>query len=116
MHHVSDPIKMAKEILRVTRHHFFLCEPNGLSVIRKLGELSSQSKKLGEKSYFPWEYKKYFIQNGAKNIEIMPFYFFVPPKIKKENMKPFIRIREFGQKIPIIKWQSQSMAIFGEKT
>jgi 2-polyprenyl-3-methyl-5-hydroxy-6-metoxy-1,4-benzoquinol methylase len=115
MHHVSDPVKMAKEIIRITKHYFFLCEPNGLSVIRRIGELSSYSKKLEEKSYYPWEYKKYFMQNGAKKIDIKPFYFFVPPKIKKENMKVFIKISEFGQTIPVLRWQSQSLAIFGEK-
>jgi len=115
MHHVSDPQKMAKEILRVSKNAFFLCEANGLSIIRKIGEKSSEAKKLGEKSYFPWEYKKFFTKNEASCVNVLPFYFFVPPKIKKDKMKPFITISEIGQRVPLVKWQSQSLAIYGAK-
>ena len=115
MHHVLDPCKMASEMLRVTKSHFFMCEANGLSIIRRMGEMSKEAKKLEEKSYFPWQYKNFFLKSGAKSCSVMPFYFFVPPKVAKKNMKPFILISEIGQRIPIIKWQSQSLMIAGEK-
>src|SRR3954471_10665300 len=57
MHHVSDPKLMAKEILRVTRKHFFLSEANGISPVRKLGEMNALARSLGEQSYFPWIYR-----------------------------------------------------------
>ena len=60
MHHVSDPLKMAQEMLRVSRQHVFLCEPCGVSLIRKITELTETGKRLGEKSYSPRTIRKFF--------------------------------------------------------
>lgn len=113
MHHVGDPQKMADEMLRVSRHKIFLCDACGVSVIRKLGELSASAKALGEKSYSPRQFRKFF--HNPDKMKITPFYFFVPPKLKKECLKPFIVISEIGQRIPVLKYQSQSLAIYIEK-
>jgi ubiquinone/menaquinone biosynthesis C-methylase UbiE len=115
MHHVPDARMMAAEMMRVCKKYVFLCEPNGISLIRRLGELLPTARKLGEKSYSPWQYKQFFMNGGAKSVSIRPIYFFVPPNIRKEKLKPFIKISEIGEKIPLVRWQSQSLEIFCEK-
>ena len=115
LHHVPDPLRMAQEMLRVSRQHIFLCEPCGISLIRKITEITVTGKQLGEKSYSPRQIRKFFTSPTSNNrvvTMITPFYFFVPPKIKKQFMYPFIIISEIGQRIPLLRWQSQSVAIY----
>jgi SAM-dependent methyltransferase len=114
MHHVPDPQKMALEMLRVSRQHILLCEPCGISLIRRITEITAKSKQLGEKSYSPRKIRKFFAlpKYTGWAIRITPFYFFVPPKIKKQFMYPFIIVSEIGQRIPLLRWQSQSVAIY----
>jgi len=114
MHHVADPLKMAQEMLRVSRQHIFLVEPCGISLIRRINETAAKNRQLGEKSYSPRKIRKFFIspKYTRRGTRITPFYFFVPPKIKKQFMYPFIIVSEIGQRIPLLRWQSQSMAIY----
>lgn len=120
MHHVENPQEMAQELMRVSRQYIFMCEACGLSLVRKAVETTRMSKEKGERSYTPHRLREFFIidkeRTGKerKSIEIVPFYFFVPPKIKKQFMGPFIAISEIGQRIPLLRWQSQSMAIYIE--
>lgn len=116
LHHVEDPHKMISEMVRVSSKYIYLCDAGGLSLIRKITEHTKSGKKNGEKSYTPAKIRKFFKQVTDKNVYITPFYFFVPPKVKKEFMKPFIIISEIGQRIPFIKWQSQSVSIFVDNT
>jgi SAM-dependent methyltransferase len=114
MHHVADPLKMAQEMLRVSRQHIFLVEPCGISLIRRINETTAKNRQMGEKSYSPRKIRKFFISPKCAGgvTRITPFYFFVPPKIKKQFMYPFIVVSEIGQRIPLLRWQSQSMAIY----
>lgn len=87
-----------------------MCEACGLSLVRKAVETTQASREKGERSYTPRKIREFFKE--GKLVEIVPFYFFVPPKIKKQYMRPFIAISEIGQRIPLLRWQSQSMAVY----
>lgn len=113
MHHVDNPQAMADEMFRVSSKYVFLCEPNGTSILRKITELSSKSRELGEKSYTPKRFREFFCK--AKKVYVIPFYFLVPPKTKRKYLTPFIIISEIGQRIPLLKWVSTSLAILVEK-
>jgi len=118
MHHITPAPAaqhMANEMMRVSKKHVFLIEANGISIIRRIGELPRQARELGESSYAPWKYKNFFLNAGAESVEITPWYFLMPPNIKKNHLKPFITVSEFGAKIPLLKWQSQSLEIYCEK-
>jgi len=118
MHHVTPyhaARRMADEMMRVSKKYVLLIEANGISIIRRIGELPPQARNLGESSYFPWEYKKIFMDTGGKFVTITPFNFFMPPRISRRYLKPFISISELGAKIPFLKWQSQSLEIYCEK-
>lgn len=116
LHHVEDPYKMIGEMVRVSSKYVFLCDAGGLSLIRKMTEHMKSGRRNGEKSYTPAQIRKFFKKVTDKKVDIKPFYFFVPPKIKKEHMKPFVIISEIGQRIPFIRWQSQSVSIFVDIT
>ncbi len=114
MHHVDNPGKMAQEMLRVTGKYFLLCEANGLSLPRKLLELTPRNRKANENSYSPSAYKCFFESKRLKWIKIRPFCFafaFTP--------RPLIGIAvflsELFEKIPIFRWQGSSILIYGEK-
>ncbi|MDE7310477.1 MAG: methyltransferase domain-containing protein [Eubacterium sp.] len=110
LHHVENPLKMAQELMRVSRKHIFMCEACGLSLVRKTVEKTRASREKGERSYTPCSIRSFF--QGCSSVEIVPFYFFVPPKIKKKFMRPFITVSEIGQRIPGLRWQSQSMSVY----
>ena len=74
MHHVHDPSAMGAEMVRVSRRDFFLCEANGLSVLRKLNEMRPALKAFGEKSYTPWRYRSFFPANRIGFVRTKPFY------------------------------------------
>ncbi len=115
MHHVDFPAMMADEMIRVTRRYFFLCEANGLSVPRKFAELNKQSRALNERSYTPSKYIHFFRSNKIRYIKVYPFYLFVFPKISEKLIPLTIAISEFCEKIPVLRWQGQSLLIYGEK-
>lgn len=96
--------------MRVSRKDIFMYEACGLSLVRKTVEKTRASREKGERSYTPCRIRSFF--QGSKSVEIVPFYFFVPPKIKKNFMRPFIVISEIGQRIPGLRWQSQSMSVY----
>lgn len=113
MHHVNDPKKMAQEMMRVSRKHVFLIESNGLCLLRKLLELTTDYKKRGEKSYSPWRYRSFFKCSYVKKFRIKPILFIVPftPKFL---IKPMAIISDLLEHVPLIRWQGSGVVIYGE--
>ena len=115
MHHVNSPAAMAHEIVRVTRKHFLLSEPNHLSFVRRLGEIHPGARARGERSFTPAEYRSFFPADRVSPIDIEPFYVLVPPKTPKMLIPYVIKVSETGQKIPGVRWIGQSLLIAGKK-
>tara|TARA_B100000315_G_C14491769_1_gene547938 strand:- start:110 stop:835 length:726 start_codon:yes stop_codon:yes gene_type:complete len=114
MHHVDNPGKMAKEILRVTNKSFLLIEANGACIIRKLLEKKKDYKEANENSYLPSKYKSFFPLEKIKKIRLKPFMF-IPPRIPKALFNLSVAFSELTESIPIFKWQSGCLLIYGEK-
>lgn len=117
MHHVSDPRKMAQEMLRVSRKYIFLIEANGICGLRKLLEVTSRKyKEAGENSYAPWRYTSFFTTGkyAAKRFSIRPFLFSVP-FTPRSLIRPMILMSEFLEKIPLVRWQGSGVVMMGEK-
>jgi ubiquinone/menaquinone biosynthesis C-methylase UbiE len=118
MHHVSDPRKMAQEMLRVSRKHVFLIEANGACILRKILERTKKYRMAGEGSYSPKKYISFFRRgpygHAIMAISIRPFLFMVPftPPVL---FRPMIFMSELLEKIPIVKWQGSGVVIFAEK-
>lgn len=115
MHHVSRPDQMAREIVRVTRKHFFLCEANGLSPVRKLGEMNAVARSLGEQSYLPGTYWSFFPSELICNTATRPFYVMVPTNVPESTIPFVVRSSEFLEKVPGIRWLGTSLMLAGEK-
>ena len=119
MHHVLHPRAMAQEMLRVTRKHLVLSEPNHLSWVRRLGEIHPGARSRGERSYTPDTYRSFFTRGpyaGAlAELHLEPYYVMVPPKAPKVLIPYIIRVSEFGQRIPGLRWIGQSLLIHGRK-
>lgn len=115
MHHVHSPGMMAAEMLRVTRRHFLLCEANGLSIVRKIGERNREARMLGERSYTPGGYAGFFAGESLNFVRTHPFYLFVIPRIHERLIPAMIRVSEFLERVPLLRWQGLSVLIYGEK-
>jgi len=115
MHHVGDPVLMAQEILRVTRQHFFLCEANGLSPIRKLGEMNTLARRFQERSYTPRQYLSFFGADRVCNVRMQPSFVFVPPKTAHALIPRVVAINELLEKVPGLRWWGTSVILSGEK-
>ncbi len=116
MHHVANPRAMASEMVRVTRRDFFLSEANGLSPVRKLGELSEAARNLGEQSYLPSTYRSFFPADQLERIELHPFYVLVPPHTPRRFIPIVKTISEIGERVPLLRWVGgQSVMIAGRK-
>lgn len=114
MHHVQNPEKMAYEMTRVAKKYVFLIEANGLSVIRKLLERTRWYKKLGEHSYFPWQYTSFFDQKKFSSFTIKPFLF-SPPGVPDIFITPVITCSELLERIPLLRWQCSGVVMVGKK-
>ncbi len=112
MHHVENPQAMAKEMLRVAKDSVFCVEASSFCVIRKVLEMRKKYKMVGENSYSPLTYKKFF--KGAKEIRIKPFMFLYPntPRLLS---KPAILLSETLERIPVLRWQCGNLAIYARK-
>lgn len=116
MHHVNSPRLMAHEMVRVTRKHFLLSEPNHLSFVRRLGEIHPGARARGERSFTPAEYRSFFPADQIDGpIDIRPFYVLVPPKTPRRLIPYVIQVSEVGQRIPGVRWIGQSLLIVGQK-
>jgi|TARA_B100001971_G_C18251994_1_gene579010 SAM-dependent methyltransferase len=114
MHHVDNPVKMAREMLRVTRKYFFLIEANGICILRKVYERLPKYKETGERSYTPKKYMNFFKSKQLKKISIKPFLYMVP-FTPSPLIKLMIKLSETLEQVPILRWQGSSVLIYGEK-
>ncbi len=112
MHHVDRPRDMAREMMRVARGRCLLVESNGLSVFRKLKELTPGHRAAGERSYAPWTYRGFFTGHAAytlERFEIFPFLF--PFKCPQWALRALVGWNRWVEHIPLVRWQCSSVAI-----
>lgn len=111
MHHVRNPSKMAAEMMRTARGRLFFTESNGLSLGRKLMELTPGHRRAGERSYTPARYRSFFEQRPYRvtHFEIHPFVF--PLRLPARISVPFNR---WIENVPFIKWQCSNVYMYIE--
>lgn len=113
MHHVDDPRAMAREMMRVARGRCLLTESNGLSVFRKLKELTPAHRAAGEKSFTPAQWKGFFERHDGYELthfEIFPFLF--PFKVPRPLLPTLLWWNRVVEKLPVLRWQCSSVAIY----
>lgn len=114
MHHVEDPLKMAREMMRVANGRLFLTESNGFSLGRKLMELTPGHRKARERSYTPGQYRSFFEQSGfcVKRFEIQPFVF--PLRLPHVLSDWETRFNRWIENVPFLNWQCSNVHIYLE--
>lgn len=115
MHHVQDQRAMAREMMRTARGRCLLTESNGLSVFRKLKELTPGHRAAGEQSFTPSRWRSFFEGHPGYQItkfEIFPFLF--PFKVPAKMMSLLVWWNRTIEKIPFFRWQCSSVAIYLE--
>lgn len=110
MHHVSDPYLMGQEMIRVSKNKVFLIESNALSIARRLAQMQTRYKLMGEKSYYPWQYKEFLSGDRVDKFNVRPFLFMVP-KIPEKLIGLNTFVSEVMEKMPLIKWQCSGVII-----
>ena len=113
MHHVSDPRQMAREMVRVSRGRLLLTESNGLSLGRKIMELTPRHRAAGESSFLPWQYRAFFEETDSEltEFEIHPFLFPIPGGVPRMLLKPLIFFNKKIEKTPFFRWQCSNVFI-----
>ena len=112
LHHVSDPYLMAKEMVRVSRGKLLLVESNGLSLGRKLMELTPGHRAAGERSYTPWQYRAFFAEAcRLTRFEINPFLFPFPGGVPPALLRPLVAFNRAIEKMPLFRWQCSNVSI-----
>jgi SAM-dependent methyltransferase len=111
LHHVSDPYRMASEMLRVSRGRLLLTESNGLSLGRKLMEQTAGHRAAGERSYSPWQYRRFFAAAGwrLRSFQVRPFLFPVPGGVPSPLLKPLIFFNRVIEHVPLVRWQCSNV-------
>src|SRR6266540_896682 len=115
MHHVPEPRNMAAEMMRVARGRLMLEESNGLSVFRKIKELTPSYKAAGETSHTPRGWRSFFHGHSRyriKTFEIFPILF--PFKVPQPLLPALVRFNHWIEAVPIFRWQCSSVAIYVE--
>ncbi len=114
MHHVNAPRQMALEMMRAARGRLFLTESNGLSLGRKLMELTPAHRRAGEKSYTPAQYRSFFNHPGYRltRFEINPFIF--PLKIGNRFLKQEVAFNQWIERAWFLRWQCSNVYIYVE--
>jgi SAM-dependent methyltransferase len=115
MHHVQFPERMAAEMMRIGRGKCLLVESNGLSIFRKIKELTPGHRAAGEKSYTPQTYRGFFTRHtrySVKLFRIFPFLF--PFKCPSKLLPALVRFNRWIETVPILRWQCSSVAIYIE--
>jgi ubiquinone/menaquinone biosynthesis C-methylase UbiE len=110
MHHVDNPAAMAGEMMRVARGRLLLVESNGMSIFRRLRELTPAHRQAGERSYSPWQYRNFFSRNHEYEIvrfEIAPFLF--PFKCPRWFLPAMVAFNRLIEHVPIIRWCCSSV-------
>lgn len=112
MHHVARPRDMAREIMRVGRGRALLVESNGLSLPRRLLELTPGHRAAGERSYTPWQYRDFFCGlQGFRLIGFRIFPFLFPFKCPRWFLSSLVWFNHAIEGVPIARWQCSSVAI-----
>ncbi|HEY7060521.1 MAG TPA: class I SAM-dependent methyltransferase [Chloroflexota bacterium] len=112
MHHVDHPRAMAREMMRVARGRCLLVESNGLSIFRKLRELTPGHRAAGERSYTPWTWRSFFEGHAGYELvsfKVAPFLF--PFKCPSWFLPLLIRFNELVEHVPLARWQCSSVMI-----
>ena len=112
MHHVDHPRIMALEMMRVGRGRALLTESNGMSIPRKLLELTASRRAAGERSYSPWQYRSFFENQPGytiTNFVLYPFLF--PFKCPAFLLHALVLFNKTIEYIPFLRWQCSSVAI-----
>lgn len=114
MHHVDHPAVMAREMMRTGRGKLFLTESNGLSVGRKLMELTPGHRAAGERSYTPKKYRSFFEQEGFRvtHFEIHPFVF--PLKLPARFSRWNVAFNRWIENAFFLRWQCSNVYIYIE--
>src|SRR5215467_4788224 len=106
MHHVDRPRDMAREMMRVGRGKALLVESNGLSIPRRLLELTPGHRAAGERSYIPSQYRSFFTGHPGFELtrfEIYPFLF--PFKCPNWFLSALVWFNHRIERIPFFRWQ-----------
>jgi SAM-dependent methyltransferase len=112
MHHVDNPRNMAREMFRVGRGRCLLTESNGLSIPRKLLELTPSRRAAGERSYTPWRYRSFFEnQPGFRNTPFVIYPFLFPFKCPGFMLPALVWFNKAIEYVPFFRWQCSSVVI-----
>jgi SAM-dependent methyltransferase len=112
MHHVDNPRAMAREMMRLGRGRALLTESNGLSVPRKLLELTPSRRAAGERSYTPWRYRSFFEnQPGFRVTRFVIYPFLFPFKCPHALLPLLVWFNRIIEYVPVFRWQCSSVVI-----
>lgn len=112
LHHVDAPREMARELMRVARGTILMVESNGLSVFRKLKELTPGYRAAGERSYSPWTYRGFFEGNpGFRVVRFRIFPFLFPFKVPHVLLPALVAFNRAVEHVPLLRWSCSSVAI-----
>ena len=107
---VSAPDLMAREMVRVSRGKLLLVESNGLSLGRKLMELTPGPRAAGERSYTPRQYRAFFAAAARlTRFEIHPFLFPFPGGVPPALLRALIAFNRAIEKAPFFRWQCSNV-------
>lgn len=112
MHHVARPRDMAREMMRAGRGRALCVESNGLSVPRRLLELTPGHRAAGEKSYTPRQYRSFFDGHPGYRVTAFRIYpFLFPFKCPSWALPALVRFNRLIEKVPVARWQCSSVVI-----
>lgn len=112
MHHVDNPAAMAAEMVRISRGRVLLTEANGLSLGRKLFELSPGHRAAGERSYLPRRYLDFFRRVPGCRItraRVYPFLFVF--KTPCSLAPAVIGMSRAMERLPLVNWQCATVCL-----
>jgi hypothetical protein len=114
MHHVPNQRQMAREMMRIAKGRCLLVESNGLSVLRKVMELTPGHRAAGERSFTPWTYRRFFEGHGyaIRRFEIFPFLF--PFRVPRRMLPALVHFNRRIEDVPLARWLCSSVAIYLE--